>query len=137
MEEKFVERLVKICALSRISNLDLKQEKNFFKETIRSQFSYCQLIWMFSLRKSNNLLSKVHVRSLRTVSGDNHSSLKNLLTKCKETTIDQRNLQVLMTEDYKIINGISPPIMDKFLYYEKIRTTWDIFKKYLMKIEKQ
>ena len=112
----------KTCALSRISNyLDSKQKEILFKGMIRSQFSYCPLIWMFSSRKSNNLINKVHERSLRIVSGDNHSSFKSLLSKCKEITIHQRNLQVLMTETYKIINGISPPIMEIFLYYQKIR----------------
>ena len=54
---------------------------------IKSQFSYCQLIWMFSSRKSNNLINNVHEISLRIVSGDDHSSFKNLLSKCKEMTI--------------------------------------------------
>ena len=79
---------------------------------IRSQFSYCPLIWMFW--KSNNLINKVHESSLGTVSSDNHSSLKSLLNKYKEITIHQKNLQVLMAETYKIINGISPPIMENF-----------------------
>ena len=68
---------------------------------------------MFSSRKSNNLINKVHERSLKIVSGDNYSSFKSLLSKCKEITIYQENLQVVMAETYKIINGISPPIMEK------------------------
>ena len=66
----------KTCALSRISDyLDSKQKEILFKGIIGSQFSYCPLIWMFS-RKSINLFNKVHERSLRIVSGDNHSSFK-------------------------------------------------------------
>ena len=42
-----------------------------------------------------------------------------------------------MSETYKIINGICPPMMEILLYYEKIRITQEIFKKYLMKIGKQ
>ena len=73
--------------------------------------------------KPNSLINKVHNRPLRIISRDNHSSFKNL-RKCKEITFHQRNLQVLMTEMYKIINGISPPITgEKSLYNEKIRTT--------------
>ena len=68
---------------------------------------------MFCSRKSNNLNNKVHEKSLRIVSGDNHSSFKSLLSKYKEIAIHQRNLQVLMTETYKIINGMSLPIMEK------------------------
>ena len=69
---------------------------------------------MFYSRKSNNLIIKLNERSLRIVSGDNHSSFKSLLSKYKEITIHQRNMQVLMTETYKIINALSPPIMEKF-----------------------
>ena len=68
-----------ICALSRISNyLDSKQKEILFKGMIISHVSYCPLIWMFSSRTS------------RVVSCDNHSSFKNLLSKCKEVTIHQR-----------------------------------------------
>ena len=42
-----------------------------------------------------------------------------------------------MSETYKIINGICPPIMEILLYYEKIRITQEIFEKYLMNIGKQ
>ena len=69
---------------------------------------------MFCSRKSNNLINKVHERSLRIGSGDNHCSLKSLLRKHKEITIHQRNLQVLMAETYKIINGLFPPITENF-----------------------
>ena len=105
----------KTCALSRISNyLNSKQKEILFKGMLRSQFSYYPLILMFCSRKSNNLINKAHERSLRIGSGDNHSSFKSLLRKHKEITIHQRNLQVLMTETYKIINGLSPPIMENF-----------------------
>ena len=58
----------KTCGLSRISNyLDSKQKDIHFKEMIRSQFSYCPLIWMFYSRKSNNLIKKVHERSLAVI----------------------------------------------------------------------
>ena len=62
---------------------------------------------MFSSRKSYNLINKVRKSSLRIGIGDNYSSFKSLLSKCKEITIHQRNLQALMTD------GISPPIVEK------------------------
>ena len=40
-------------------------------------------------------------------------SLKICDEKVKEITIHQRNLEVLMIEVYKIINGYAPLIMDK------------------------
>ena len=47
----------KTSALSRLSNyVDSKRKEILFKGMIRSHFSYCPLIWMFSSRKSNNLI---------------------------------------------------------------------------------
>ena len=40
-----------------------------------------------------------------------------------------------MTETYKIINGISPPVMETFFMLRE--NTKNIFKKHLMKIQKQ
>ena len=45
-----------------------------FNAMIKSQFSYCHIIWMFSSRRSNNLINKVHERSLRLITNDENSS---------------------------------------------------------------
>ena len=60
---------------------------------------------MCSSRKSNDLINKVHERSL-------NSSFEDLLRKCQEKTIHQRDLRVLMAETYKIVNSIFPTIME-------------------------
>ena len=53
----------KLNALSRISTfLNKDQKKIIFNAMIKSQFSYCPLIWMFSSRQSNNLINKIHER---------------------------------------------------------------------------
>ena len=78
---------------------------------IKSQFAYCLLIWMFCFRQSNNLINKVHERALKLIYQDN-SNFEVLLEKQRDFSIYQRNLQVLMTEIYKIINSIVPPIMN-------------------------
>ena len=47
-------------------------------------------------------------------------------------------MKVLMTETYRIINGITPPIMENFFHItRKYAETQETFKKYLMKIGKQ
>ena len=105
---------------------------------IRSQFSYCPLVWMIYSRKSTNLINKVHKRSLRIVSGDNHSRFENLLRKCQAITIHQRNLQVSMTKTYKIVNNsISPPVMENFFISLENKITCEISKKYLTETGKQ
>ena len=83
----------KLGALLRITNyLNSSQKKLIFSGMIKSQFSYSPLIWMFSSRKSNNLINRIHERSIRIVSSDNESNLENLLEKNKEITIHQSNL---------------------------------------------
>ena len=55
--------------------------------------------------------TKIHQRSLRISYKTQKTSYQKLLATHDELTIHQRNLQVLMTEIYKIVNGVAPPIM--------------------------
>ena len=65
---------LKLGVLNRIfSLLDPEKKKLVFNAVITSHFSYCPLIWMFSSRKSNNLINRFHKRSLRTVYNDTSS----------------------------------------------------------------
>ena len=108
----------KLSALLRISsNLNMKQEKLLNKSTIKYQFNYCPLVWMFCSRQSNNLINKIHERSLRISYKDQKTSYHNLLGTHNELTIHQRNLQVLMTKIYKIVNGVAPPIMNSLFEF--------------------
>ena len=87
----------KLGALQRISNMLDTQKKNLlFNSIIKSQFSYCPLVWMFCSRRSISLVNNVHERALRIVQYD-HKLLK---TK-NERTIHQQNINVLMKEIYK------------------------------------
>ena len=101
-----------ICwkAVQKLSAL-LRKKKLLYKSMIKSQFNYCPLVWVFCSRQSNNLINKIHEQSLRTSHKDQKTSYHNLLETHNELTIHQRNLQVLMTEIYKIVNGVAPPIM--------------------------
>ena len=55
----------KLNALSRIPVLLNKDKKGYL--------FYCPLIWMFSSRKCNCLISKIHERSLRFITNDENS----------------------------------------------------------------
>ena len=86
----------KLSALLRISsNLNMRPE-DLYKSMIKSQFSYCPLVWMSCSRQSNNLINKIHERSLRISYNDQKTSYQNLLETHNELTIHQRNLQVLI-----------------------------------------
>ena len=75
------------------------------------QLNYCPLVWMFCTRRSSNFINKVQERALCMTYNNQLTDFKSLLSNHNEITIHQRNLQVLMTEIYKIINHIAPPIM--------------------------
>ena len=112
----------KLNALSRITTFLNKDKKSIiFNAMIKSQFSYCPIIWMFSSRRSNNLINKVHEISLRLITNDENSSFETLLRNINDITVQQRNLQILLTEVCKIIKGEAPAIMKNlFIFREKI-----------------
>ena len=72
----------KISALSGISNQLNDSEKNLlFNAVVKSQFNYCPLIWIFCSKISNNIINKVHERTLRVILGDDLSTFESLLQK--------------------------------------------------------
>ena len=87
-----------------------KRKRNLKKVSITTQFSYCLLIWMFHCRNLNNKINWIHERALRLVY-QNNLSFSELLDLDNSVTVHQKNLQVLVTEIYKVKNGIAPEIM--------------------------
>ena len=65
------------------------------------------------------LINKIHDRSLRIVTSDKNSNFEDLLKSNNQITVHQRNLQLLMTEVFKIMNGLNPPIIDKFFIFRE------------------
>ena len=66
---------------------------------------------MFHSRKLNNKISKSYERCLRIVYSDNTSSFEKLLETDNSVSVHHRNIPVLATGLYKIVNGLSPGIM--------------------------
>ena len=119
----------KLSELSCISAFtDLNKRQAIFQSIIKLQFSYCPLIRFFCSRKSSNLINKIQESSLRIVISDKNRYDEDLLKSNNQSTVYQRNLLVLITEVFKITNGLSPPIMDIFLYFVKILIIFEIFK---------
>ena len=67
---------------------------------------------MFCARQLINLINKVRQRCLRLPYRDDTKDFQQVIRKQNDITTHQRNLQVLMAEVYKIVNGIAPPIMN-------------------------
>ena len=103
----------KLHALARVSRyMTTEKLRVLMKAFIESQFGYCPLIWMFHSRTLNNRINTLHERALRLVYKDTYSSFQDLLHRDKSVTIHHRNLQKLVTEMYKVKNGIAPMIMN-------------------------
>ena len=78
-----------------------------------SQFSYCPLVWMCRSRTNNKKINKLNERCLRIVYNDKQSSFNELLEKDGSVSIHMRNIQILATEMYKLINNLSSPTMNR------------------------
>ena len=81
------------------------------KYFVTSQFNYCPVIWMYSQRKSNNMINKIHERALRIAHNDYISDFHALLEKDHSVTFHQRNIQAMTNEVYKTLNNLNPDIM--------------------------
>ena len=94
----------KLGVLNRISSsLDPEKERLLFNAVIKSHFNYCPLIRMFSSRRSNNLIN----RSLRAVYDDTSSTFQELLKRNRSVSIHHKNIQILTTEVFKVVNKSS------------------------------
>ena len=103
----------KLNALCRVSFfMSTKQKRIIMKALINSQFGYCLLVWMNHSRKLNNRINRIHERALRVVYNDENSTFDELLTKDNSVEVHDRNLQVLITEMFKVKMGASPVIMN-------------------------
>ena len=58
------------------------------------------------------MINKIHEHLLRIILDDEISSFADMLGKNIDITNHQRNIQVLVTEPFKIMNNLAPPIMD-------------------------
>ena len=83
------------------------------KTFINSQFGYYPLVWMNHSRKLNNRINRIHERALRVVYNDENSTFDELLTKDNSVKVHDKNLQVLVTEMFKVKLGVSSVIMNK------------------------
>ena len=78
---------------------------------IKSQFTYCPLVWMFCSRTSNNLINETHERSLRLILNDHESSFVEVRND-NDITYHQKSIQILLTEAFKTTKNIALPILE-------------------------
>ena len=122
----------KLNALTRVSPyMDLPKKRLLMKSFISSQFHYSPLVWMLHSRTLNNRINRIQERSLRIVYNDQISSFETLLEKDNSTKVHHKNLQVLVTEMFKIQQNIGPVIIKDILPlnipYYNLRNNYDYF----------
>ena len=101
----------KLSALAKVSShLTSDQKLQLINSVIKSQFSYCPLIWMFCSRFLNNSLNHIHKRALRLIYDDHTRSFQDKVETRNEKTIHKKNLECLAKEIYKFLRGLSPSI---------------------------
>ena len=106
----------RLTALTRIKRfLSTEQTKYLSEAYIMSAFKYCPLIWMFCNKTLNNQINKIHKRTLRLVYEMEDANFEYLLLKNNSSNVHENNIHTLLTEIYKSINNLSPPIMKDFL----------------------
>ena len=102
----------KIGSLSRLSNhLNNSQKGLALNSIVKSQFSYCPLVWMLCSRTSNNMVNKVHERALRVILNDHESNFETLLQNNNGVCNHHRNIQTLLIEFFKIEKVFAFPIL--------------------------
>ena len=70
---------------------------------------------MFYSKTSNSMINKLHERSLRIILNDYSSDFNILLENNNDIRNHHRNIQVLLTEVFKMKNGVAPPVMQSNL----------------------
>ena len=81
----------KLEVLNRISSSLDPEKKLVFNAVIKSHFSYCPLILMFSSRRSYNFKNRIHERSLRKVYNDTSSTFQELLQRKRSASSHHKN----------------------------------------------
>ena len=108
----------RLRALARIRKfISIEQGKGLFEAYIMSTFTYCPLIWTFCSKTANNLINKIHKRSLRVIYEMEDANFEDLLVKDNSLTIHDNNIHTLLI---KSLNHISPPIMQEFFDLKKL-----------------
>ena len=105
----------------RIRNyLDNEKARQICTAYILSQFHYCNLIWMFCSKFSNQRVQRAHKRALRITYQDSFSSYQELLGHDGSVDIHQRNLFSLMCEVFKSLNHLNPSFIWEFFKPKQI-----------------
>ena len=79
---------------------------------------------MFCNKGANKQIGRTHKRALQILYKDYESSFEALLTRSGNNSIHVNNLQKLMIEIFKAMNGLNPPLVWEF--HERRNVTYNL-----------
>ena len=85
------------------------QEKRIFSSFVKSQFTYCSLIWIFCTKHSIGRINSIHERCLHLIQQNYASDFEVLPENANKKQVHQKSIQLLMIENgpsLDIINNI-------------------------------
>ena len=102
----------KLSVLVRINHyLSPDQKILLINSEVKSQFSYCPLIWMSTSRYLNNVLNSIHQRTLRLIYNDYKLPFGRIFEHNKQKSMHQKIIESLAIEIYRFQEDLTPPIM--------------------------
>ena len=79
-----------------------------FKSFIRSNFSYCPIVWHFWSKVNTEKLEKLQYRGLKIVFNSYETFYEEPLTRANLPTLHLRRLRTIALETFKCINNTAP-----------------------------
>ena len=123
----------KITAFSRLNNfITTQQAQSIYNAVILSTFNYCLLIWMSCNKGANTQIDCTHKRAPQILYRDYESSFEALLARIGSNGIHVNSVQKLMTEIFKSMNGLNPPLVWQF--HERKHVTYNLRMQNLCKL---
>ena len=99
MQQKAERQLNLLQRLSKSVNTRLV----IFKSFIRSNFTYCPIVWHFCSQTNSEKLEKLQFRTLHIVFND--ASYEDLLSRVKMTTLHLNRIKNIAKKTYKCLKG--------------------------------
>ena len=95
------------------------KKPRIFSSFIKSQFTYCPLVWMFCTKHSIGRINGIHERCLRLIQQNYASDFQVLLENSNEKPVHQKCIELLMIEVHKYLDGLSPDILSDIFKLRK------------------
>ena len=123
----------KLNALARLTiYMKLPERRILMNPLFKAQFNYCLILWMIHSLSMNNKINRLHERCLSIIYNDKCSNFEELLVKDTLVSIYHNDIYSLANEMYKVVNGISPEIMNNV--FEIRNYTLDMILHFLLNL---